>query len=102
MIHCRCDAGYAYKFVRFDVLDSFCWMYAHFDIHAKYEGPCAATRNTDKTPLYNTYYQWVPLYLSTLAVLFYLPRVLWSKLEGGVQKYFSQDKLSRVEHINPS
>ena len=35
------------------------------------------------------YFQWVPLYLLLLSALFYVPRVIWGKLEGGVQKYVS-------------
>ena len=49
----------------------------------------------DRTPLYNTYYQWVPLYLLILSALFYVPRVIWSKLEGGVQKHLSKNKTER-------
>ena len=91
----RCDAGYAYKFVRFEVLDTYCWMYAHFHIPQAYRGPCTATDESGETPLYNSYYQWVPLYLSLLAIVFYLPRILWIKVEGGVMKHLSKGTTER-------
>jgi len=94
----RCDAGFEHNFVREEVLDSYCWMYAHFHIPKSYQGPCTATGSEfdRETPLYNSYYQWVPLYLSILAIMFYLPRILWGKMEGGVQKYFSKDTAGKI------
>ena len=40
--------------------------------------------------VYNSYYQWVPLYLVFLAILFYLPRMLWLIMEGGLMKFFGK------------
>ena len=40
--------------------------------------------------VYNSYYQWVPLYLVFLAILFYLPRMLWLVMEGGLMKFFGK------------
>ena len=42
------------------------------------------------TIVYNSYYQWVPLYLVFLAILFYLPRMLWLVMEGGLMKFFGK------------
>ena len=69
-----------------DVLNSFCWMYSTFDIPPDFEGVCTR-RNTDGTRLYNTYYQWVSIFLGTQAVLFYIPRCIWLMLEGGLMSY---------------
>ena len=38
--------------------------------------------------VYNSYYQWVPLYLFLTAVVFHIPRVFWLYFEGGLMKYF--------------
>ena len=40
--------------------------------------------------VYNSYYQWVPLYLVFLAILFYLPRMLWLVMEGRLMKFFGK------------
>ena len=42
------------------------------------------------TIVYNSYYQWVPLYLIFLALLFYLPRMFWIMMEGGLMKFFGK------------
>ena len=45
--------------------------------------------------VYNSYYQWVPLYLIFLAILFYLPRMLWLVMEGGLMKFFGEGTTGR-------
>ena len=37
--------------------------------------------------IYNTYYQWIPVYLNILALCFMVPKLLWTHIEGGVMKY---------------
>ena len=47
--------------------------------------------------------QWVPLYLLGLAILFYLPRMFWLMVEGGLMKFFGQGTTTRcyiVEMLN--
>jgi len=40
------------------VLESFCWMYAHFKIPREYKGPCSGREQEDiEGPIYNSYYQ---------------------------------------------
>ena len=69
-------------------------MYANFHIPARYTGPCSGKDNEDLYGnrrvgnIYNSYYQWVPIYLIFLAVLFYLPRYMWLTMEGGLMKFF--------------
>merc|ERR1711963_1130950 len=60
----QCDAGTASSGVRDEVLESYCWMYAHFKIPVEYQGPCSGKDQGDfEGPIYNSYYQWVPLFL---------------------------------------
>ena len=69
--------------VKDDVLESYCWMYAHFQIPKEYIGPCSGKdQESIEGPIYNSYYQWIPIYLMFLAILFYLPRMLWMVMEG--------------------
>ena len=37
--------------------------------------------------IYNTYYQWIPIYLNILALWFIVPKLLWTYIEGGVMKF---------------
>jgi len=103
----QCDAGSASGGVEKDVLESYCWMYSTWSIPTKYKGVCSAHGdlsgitvtewNKERTSIvYNSYYQWVPLYLVTLAVVFYLPRLLWLMLEGGLMKFFGKGTTTRV------
>ena len=50
--------------VREEVLESYCWMYARFKIPPDYHGPCSSEDTQDyEGIMYNSYYQWVPLWL---------------------------------------
>ena len=52
--------------------------------------------NNHRTSIvYNSYYQWVPLYLVGLAVVFYLPRLLWLMIEGGLMEFFGKGTTTR-------
>ena len=51
--------------------------------------------NKDKVTDTMSSHQWVPLYLLVLAVLFYLPRMFWLMIEGGLMKFFGQGTTSR-------
>ena len=70
----------AKDFVNEDVLESYCWMYANFRIPAHYRGPCSSDIGNAQFdidgPIYNSYYQWIPIYLIFMAVVFYLPRYI--------------------------
>ncbi len=62
--------------VRQDVLDSYCWMNGHLNgIPNEYHGPCAGQeQDSSDGILYNSFYQWVALFLATFSVVSYLPR----------------------------
>ena len=49
------------------MLNSFCWMYSSFDMPSTFKFPCTRKTpydgNHDTTYLYNTYYQWVSIFL---------------------------------------
>ena len=50
-----------------NVLHSFCWMYSTFNVPLDFKGVCSKKKSLDVSdPLYNSYYQWVPLYLVRL------------------------------------
>ena len=50
--------------MREEVLESYCWMYARFKIPPDYHGPCSSEDTQDyEGIMYNSYYQWVPLWL---------------------------------------
>ena len=72
-------------------------MYAHFNIPEEYEGPCSGKDQSDmEGPIYNSYYQWVSLFLLLVAVLFYVPRMIWMMMEGGLMKFFGKGTTTRL------
>ncbi|TRY78244.1 hypothetical protein TCAL_06744 [Tigriopus californicus] len=88
----RCDPG--------GVLDGYCWMYATFKIPIEYKGPCASSEQEMlEGIIYNSYYQWVPIYLFLLSALFYLPRCLWLIMEGGLMKFFGKGTTTRLLNV---
>ena len=76
-----------------DVLNSFCWMYSSFDMPPTFRFPCARKTPNDGTYLYNTYYQWVPVFLAFQAGVFYIPRCIWLIMEGGLMAYIVKGKM---------
>ena len=107
-----------------DVLESYCWMYSSWNIPPQYKGACSSSQVSNllldlsvlchsrkkitfqktfvQSPneykvsvVYNSYYQWVPLYLVFLAMVFYLPRLAWLMIEGGLMKFFGKGTTSR-------
>lgn len=93
----QCDAGSAKDGVEKEVLESYCWMYSTWNIPREYKGACSGGDQDMQTTtiVYNSYYQWVPLYLIFLAVLFYLPRMFWIMIEGGLMKFFGKGTTTR-------
>ena len=83
------------------VLESYCWMYADFNIPEEYSGPCSGKDNEDDEGntrsgnIYNSYYQLVQIYFVILAILFYLPRFVWISMEGGLMKFFAKGTTTR-------
>jgi len=93
----QCDAGSAKDGIEKEVLESYCWMYSTWNIPREYKGACSGgDQDMDTTTIvYNSYYQWVPLYLIFLAIMFYLPRMLWIMMEGGLMKFFGKGTTTR-------
>ena len=92
------------------VLNSYCWMYSNFNIPPSFKGSCAK-REHDGNTLYNTYYQWVAIFLviqvwltvlflhitlMVKALIFYLPRVLWLSMEGGLMKFLVRNARGKI------
>jgi len=78
-----------------DVLNSYCWMYSSFDIPDTFNFPCTRKKDNSGVPvthLYNTYYQWVSIFLAVQAGLFYIPRCIWLIIEGGLMSYMVKGK----------
>jgi len=89
----QCDAGNAASGVEKDVLEAYCWMYATFDIPSSYKGQCSAGDQDYRIVnniVYNSYYQWIPIYLVALTILFYMPRLIWMSMEGGLMHFFGK------------
>ena len=82
-----------------DVLNSFCWMYSSFDMPSTFHFPCARKGPYDGTYLYNTYYQWVSIFLAFQAGLFYIPRCIWLIMEGGLMAFIVKGKFIRLMYL---
>jgi len=78
-----------------EVLGAYCWMYSTFEIPYDFKGFCAR-KTFDSTSLYNTYYQWVSIFLMVQAILFYIPRCIWLSMEGGLMSFLVKGCTDRV------
>lgn len=78
-----------------DVLNSYCWMYSTFNIPLEFKGVCARREHTGTT-LYNSYYQWIVIFLVLSATLFYLPRMIWLMAEGGLMKFLAKGVTTKI------
>jgi len=78
-----------------EVLNSYCWMYSTFDIPQEFKGSCSR-QSFDSTNLYNTYYQWVSIFLMVQAIIFYIPRCIWLSMEGGLMTFLVKGNQGRV------
>jgi len=78
-----------------DMMNTYCWMYGHLNLPHDYMGHCTR-RNPDPTILYNTYYQWISIFLLAMAILFYVPRMIWLTMEGGLMAFLCTGCHGRV------
>ena len=60
-----------------------------------YRGACT-NRQTEGGTLYNSYYQWVSIFLVVSALMFYAPRALWLMLEGGLMKFLAKGATEKI------
>ena len=72
-----------------------------FDIPPDFEGVCTR-RQHDGTRLYNSYYQWIPIFLAIQAGMFYIPRCVWLICEGGLMAYIVKGKNSLSRNFSVS
>ena len=70
-------------------------MYSTFEIPIDFRGVCAK-REYDGTNLYNSYYQWVAVFLVLSALLFYTPRAIWLTIEGGLMKFLAKGARGKI------
>jgi len=78
-----------------DVVTNYCWMYSTFNIPPDFKAFCT-NRSFGKTNLYNTYYQWVSVFLMIQAIIFYVPRCIWLSVEGGLMTFLAKGHQGRV------
>ena len=65
--------------------------------HHPNQGPCSGKDQENvEGPVYNSYYQWVPIFLMFTAFLFYIPRCMWLMMEGGLMKFFGKGTTTRL------
>jgi len=91
-IHCEIsidDDYWTEDFGDEDMFNTYCWMYGHLNLPHEYMGHCTR-KQPDKSILYNTYYQWVSIFLMAQAFLFYLPRMIWLSMEGGLMAFLCE------------
>ena len=77
------------------VLNSYCWMYSTMNIPPTFKGSCAKKEH-DGASLYNSYYQFVSIFLVLQAGLFYAPRYAWLMLEGGLMKFLARGARGKI------
>ena len=77
------------------VLNSYCWMYSNMNIPPTFKGACAKKEH-DGATLYNSHYQFVPIFLVLQAGLFYAPRYVWLMLEGGLMKFLARGARGKI------
>ncbi|KAK7871925.1 hypothetical protein R5R35_009728 [Gryllus longicercus] len=77
--------------VSIKMVETYCFFSATFTVVRHLDGEDASSRlhpgvgpwtEADDT-LHHAYYQWVPFVLFFQAIMFYLPHLLWRKLDGG-------------------
>jgi len=74
------------------LLNKYCWIMSTFTLPKHFTGEqgvdfihhgVGPEEEGEDERLYHAYFQWVPLFLSFQAAMFYLPHWIWKQLEGG-------------------
>ena len=76
-------------------VDQILYFYSLFRESRFYYIPGGDQDESVNSIVYNTYYQWVPLYLIFMAFVFYLPRMFWLSMEGGLMKFLCKGTTTR-------
>lgn len=87
-IQCMLDKGIG---INKEIINNYCWISSTYTLPRHYEGVPGKDHITygvghhsdDDEKVYHAYYQWVPLFLTFQAILFYAPHFIWKCLEGG-------------------
>jgi len=73
------------------IINNYCWIMSTFTLPKHYteseDDPVplhlgVGPAHPDDEKVYHQYYQWVPLFFMTQAIMFYLPHWVWKQLEG--------------------
>ena len=83
-------AGYCYMYSEFHVPDTYVVSTSVSHVLRISLNHCQGYCNSDahvNTMLYNSYYQWVPVFFIVQAILFYIPRCIWLSTEGGMMAF---------------
>lgn len=74
-----------------NIIDIYCYIMSTFSIPSHFSTPQGAGDlypglglEHNKEIVYHAYYQWVPIALFAQALVFYVPRFIWKRLEGGL------------------
>ena len=74
-----------------EVIDIYCYIMSTFSIPSHFPKPYGdgapypgLGNEFEKEIVYHAYYQWVPVMLFAQALMFYVPRFIWKRTEGGL------------------
>ena len=72
------------------------WYWKHLELFPTLLKGSCAKKEHDGATLYNSYYQFVSIFLVLQAGLFYAPRYVWLMLEGGLMKFLARGVREKI------